>query len=85
MELFKPIGKRLLGRPRRQSKEHILEQILKKCDSTRNWIDLVQVRDNWRALVNVTLNLHGASYGVSYGRYNVNVLVKEKYVTFTFQ
>jgi hypothetical protein len=50
----KPEGKRLLGRHRYKWGDNI------KMDTQEvgwDWIDLVQDRDRWRALVNVVLNL----------------------------
>jgi hypothetical protein len=52
-----PEGKRPLGRPRRKRVDNInmdLREI--GCDG-RNWIDLTQDRDQWRALVNAVMNL----------------------------
>ena len=55
----KPTGekKKTSLNPRRKWDENI-RMVLKEIGvSTRNWIDLVQVRDYWRALVNAALNL----------------------------
>jgi len=35
----------------------ILRWIFRKWDGGIDWIDLAQVRDRWRALVNVVVNL----------------------------
>jgi hypothetical protein len=53
----KPEGKRTLERPRR-SGWTILKQILREIgwDGT-DWIDLAQDREQWRALVNMVMNL----------------------------
>ena len=50
----KPTGKRPLGRPREDNIRTDLEEI---GISARNWVDLAQDRNYWRALVNAALNL----------------------------
>jgi hypothetical protein len=52
-----PTGKRPLGRPRCRWKDNIRMYVKEIGVNTRNWVDLVQDRDLWRALVNATLNL----------------------------
>ena len=49
--------RRPLGRPRRRWEDNIREDLIEIDVSTRNWVDLVQVRGYWRALVNVASNL----------------------------
>ena len=49
-------GLRPLGRPRRRW-EYIKMDRKEIGINTRNWVDSAQDRDNWRALVNATLNL----------------------------
>ena len=51
-----PIGKRLLGRPRRTWEENIRIDIKEIAINTRNWDDSPQDRDYWRALVTAALN-----------------------------
>ena len=53
----KPIGKRSLGRPRRIWEENIRMDLNEIGINTRNWVDLAQDRDYWRALLNAALNL----------------------------
>ena len=53
----KPTGKRLLGRPRSRWEDYIKIDLKEICINTRNWVDLAQDSDYWRALVNAALNL----------------------------
>ena len=53
----KPTGKRPLGRPMRRWEENIIMSLQKIGINAGNWVDSVQDRDYWRALVNAALNL----------------------------
>jgi hypothetical protein len=53
----KPEGKRLLGRPRRRCVDNIKMDLGEIGWDGRDWIELAQDRDHWRALVNAVLNL----------------------------
>jgi hypothetical protein len=53
----KPEGKRPLGRPRRRWMDKIKMDLLDVGLSVVDWIDLVQDRYRWRALVNSVMNL----------------------------
>jgi hypothetical protein len=53
----KPEGKRLLGRPRRRWEDNIKADLQKVGCGGKNWTELAQVRDRWRALVNAVMNL----------------------------
>jgi hypothetical protein len=53
----KPEGKRLLGRPRRRRVDNIKMDLREIGRDGMDWIDLAQDRDNWRALVNMAMNL----------------------------
>ena len=53
----KPEGKRSLGRPRRRWEDNIktdLQEVGRGCE---DWMELVQDRDRWRALVSTVMNL----------------------------
>jgi hypothetical protein len=53
----KPEGKRPLGRPRYMGVDNI-EMYLREIGwSGKDWIDLAQDRDQWKALVNTVMNL----------------------------
>ena len=52
-----PAGKRLLGNPRRRWEENIGMDLKEIGTNTRNWVNLAQDKDYWRALVNAALNL----------------------------
>ena len=53
----KPTGKRPLARPRCRWENNIIMDLKEMYVITRNWVDLAQDRDYWRALLNVALNL----------------------------
>ena len=53
----KPTGKRPLGRPRRRWEDNIRMDLEEIGNNMGNWVDSVQDRDYWRALVNAALNL----------------------------
>jgi hypothetical protein len=50
-------GRRPLGRPRRRWEDNIKMDLREIEWGRTDWIDLVQDRDQWRALVNTVLNL----------------------------
>jgi hypothetical protein len=53
----KPEGKRPLGRPRRRWVDNIKMDLTEIGWDDMDWIDLVQDRDQWRALVNTVMNI----------------------------
>jgi hypothetical protein len=48
-------GKRPLGRPRRRWMDNIKMELIEVGCGGMDWIDLVQDRDQWRALVNTVI------------------------------
>jgi hypothetical protein len=52
-----PTGKRPLGKSRRRWKDNIRTDLKEIGINTRNYVDLAQDRDFWRALMNATLNV----------------------------
>jgi hypothetical protein len=53
----KPEGKRPLGRPRHRWVDNIKMDLREIGWDGVDWIDLAQNRDQWRALVNMVMNL----------------------------
>jgi hypothetical protein len=53
----KPEGKRPLGRPRRRWVDNIKINFREIGWNGTDWIELAQDRDQWRALVNMVMNL----------------------------
>jgi hypothetical protein len=53
----KPEGKRPLGRPRRKLMDNIKMDLGETGWDGRDWIELAQDRDQWRALVNTVMKL----------------------------
>ena len=53
----KPTVKRPLGRPRRRWEDNIRMDLEEIGINARNWVDLAQDRNYWRALVNAALKL----------------------------
>jgi len=51
----KPEGKRPLGRPRRRWEDNI-KMHLRDVGGGGYWMELAQVRERWRALVNTVMN-----------------------------
>jgi len=57
----KPEGNRPLERPRRRREDNIKMNLLEGGCGGMDWIELVQDRDRWRALVTALMNIRGIS------------------------
>ena len=55
--VWKPEGKRRLGRPRRRWEDNNKMNLQEVGCGDMDWIELAQDRDRWRALVNAVMNL----------------------------
>ena len=53
----KPEGKRPLGRPRRSWEDNIKMDLQEVGGGYGDWMELVEDRDSWRALMNTVMNL----------------------------
>ena len=52
----KPEGKRPLGKPRRRWKDNIKMDLQEVGGGCKDWMELAQNRDRWRALVSTVMN-----------------------------
>ena len=52
----KPEGKRPLGRPRRRWEDNIKMDLQEVRGGCADWMELVQDKDRWRALVSTVMN-----------------------------
>ena len=55
--VWKPEGKRPLGRPRGRCEDNIKMDLQEMTYGSMDWIDLAQDRDGWRQLVNAVMKL----------------------------
>ena len=55
--VWKPEGKRPLGRPRRRCEDSIKMDLQEVGGGCGDWMELAQDRDRWRALVSTVRNL----------------------------
>ena len=53
----KPEDKSKLGRPRRRWEDNIKMDLQEEGCEGKDWIELAQDRDRWRAVVNAVMNL----------------------------
>ena len=53
----KPVGKRILGRPRRRWEDNIRMDLREVGCDPGEWIDLAEDWDRWRAYVRMVMNL----------------------------
>jgi len=53
----KPEGKRPMGRPRRRWEDNIKMDLQKVGDGCKDWMELAQDRDSWRALVSTVMKI----------------------------
>ena len=60
----KPEGKRSLGRPRRRWEDNIRIDLREMGGGCRDWMDLAQDRDRWRALVSMVRKLRVPKCGL---------------------
>ena len=52
----KPDGKSPLGRPRRRWEDNIMMDLQEVGRGCRDWMEVAQDRDRWRALVSTVMN-----------------------------
>jgi hypothetical protein len=74
----KPEGKRPLGRPRRRWVDNIKMDLREVGWDSRDWIDLAQDRDRWRAYVNAVINLRFPSSSSTIGSFSRRAQLHER-------
>ncbi|KAJ4430052.1 hypothetical protein ANN_22260 [Periplaneta americana] len=74
----RPEGKRPLGRPRRRWEDNIKMDLREVGYDDRDWIDLAQDRDRWRAYVRAAMNLRWYPCAVLYQKLRKSRDVREK-------
>jgi hypothetical protein len=55
--VWKPEGKRQLGRPRHRWEDNIKMDLEEVGCGVMDWIELAQAKDRWRTFVNVVMNI----------------------------
>ncbi|KAJ4427015.1 hypothetical protein ANN_26814 [Periplaneta americana] len=70
--VVRPEGKRPLGRPRRRWEDNIKMDLREVVCNDRDWINLAQDRDRWRAYVRAAMNLRVICRVADKGRENVD-------------
>ena len=55
--VWKPDGKRALGRPRRRLEDNIKMDLQEVGRSCGDWMELAEDRDGWRSLVSTVMNI----------------------------
>jgi len=55
--VWKPEGKRPMGRPRRRWEDNIKMDVQEVGGGIGDWMELAQDRERWRALVSTVMNL----------------------------
>ena len=62
----KPEGKRPLGRPRRRWEDNIKMDLQEVGRGCKDWMELAQDRDRWRALVSTVMNFRVEQNAVNF-------------------
>ncbi|KAJ4430978.1 hypothetical protein ANN_19571 [Periplaneta americana] len=72
----RPEGKRPLGRPRRRWEDNIKMDLREVRYDDREWINLAQDRDQWRAHVRAAMNLRVPAYRVNWKQHVERMLTE---------
>jgi hypothetical protein len=58
--VWRPEGRRPLGRPRRRWEDNIKRDLQEVGGDRGDWMERAQERDRWRTLVNTVMNFRGS-------------------------